>query len=408
MYSQKIVSQRLSKLHDHGIRVTRFSRDEILNWREHLSKKYPDWDGVSLSSLTTDERQFVENERILTKYDFRYWHDNYCVVQYDPNITGRAGVGLTDLWESQEMLLQRIAETEESNWELKKQGHPGHGIKVADHKARQLGHTHIARALSTHLTTRHLNIRGLAASVSDDMVKELWDRDKRIIANLPNWLLPPAVPKKTYFENVKEYMHWQDSGSIILFQQANQMTGLGQGRQFEVAHLTEVADWPDPDMIRNDFMPTVEHPANLTILESTAQGRGNFWHKFTESVRRGKQFGWVYHFTPWYVEKKKYWAIPPDDWKPNKMTELHLEKCRNTSPEFCFGKTVTPTWEQLYWYEKNRESAMEEGTLNYFLANYCATPEESFQHSGISAFPTEWLEEQRARVQSGVPYEIHV
>jgi len=63
--------------------------------------------------------------------------------------------------------------------------------------------------------------------------------------------------------------------------------------------------------------------------------------------------------------------------------------------------------ETLYWYETTRQEYQDAGKLNLFLTNYAATPEESFQHTNISAFSTEVIEKIRLGTKLGVPYEIH-
>ena len=112
----------------------------------------------------------------------------------------------------------------------------------------------------------------------------------------------------------------------------------------------------------------------------------------------------MYHFTPWYVEKKKYRERPPDDWVPSELTQLHAKKCRETSPEYCFGQTIEPDREQLYWYERKRSAAAKRKSLNRFLANYCSTHNESFQHSTEGSFDYETLERLRLGTMVGVPY----
>jgi len=64
------------------------------------------------------------------------------------------------------------------------------------------------------------------------------------------------------------------------------------------------------------------------------------------------------------------------------------------------------TREHLHWWETTRESARKDNKLHFFLTSYCATPEESFQHSNASAFPVELLDELRMRVRPGDPFDM--
>ena len=62
--------------------------------------------------------------------------------------------------------------------------------------------------------------------------------------------------------------------------------------------------------------------------------------------------------------------------------------------------------EHLYWWETERDAAIKSGTLNMFLSNYCATPEESFQHVNVAAFPPEILEKLRLQTKIGIATEF--
>jgi hypothetical protein len=164
---------------------------------------------------------------------------------------------------------------------------------------------------------------------------------------------------------------------------------LGTGQQYDVAHLTEVAQWDNPERIRLDFFDTLPlSPYTLAGLESVPLGRGNWWHDFTEEVRRGEHRRWHWIFVPSYVLGKKYSAVPPAGWNPSEHTLAHAKKVAETSPQYV-GRRVELTREQMYWWETERRSAQKAGELNLFLTNHAATPEESFQHSGQSAFDIE-------------------
>jgi len=181
---------------------------------------------------------------------------------------------------------------------------------------------------------------------------------------------------------------------------------LGQGRQFDLGHITEVAFFPYPAMIELDYFPAIPQGMNtLQMFESTANGRGNFWHQFSEEVRKGYHRRWSYIFVPYYVNDTKYTANPPPAWVPSELTLSHAKKVYSTSREFV-GKDVLLSKPQLYWYETEYNSAIKRGTLNFFLTNFCATPEESFQHSNQSAFSTETIQRLRLRTKPGMAYEV--
>lgn len=346
------------------------------------------------------ELDFMRNEVVLSTLDFRYFAERYSTIPKD-GVEG-GGTGSIRFWDSQELALKLVEKVQLNCYEAAKRKEPIDGILIAWHKARQLGATELSRVITMHRLCMYRDHRCMAASVDEDKIQELYDRDKLIYDNLPFFMRPNIG-----FDVKAEHLYFDKLNSRILYQISRQQSGVGQGRQFELAHLTECSSWENAAiMIEMQFFPTLPQSHNtLAILESTANGRGNWWHEFTERVRHRKAIQWQYLFVPWYAESKKYRRQPPVDWQPSELSLLHGQKVYETSPEFV-GKQVLLSREQLYWYETTRSQYVEAGTLNIFLTNWCATPEESFQHSNVSAFPPEYLEWARLEASSSkaVPY----
>ncbi len=256
-----------------------------------------------------------------------------------------------------------------------------------------------------HRLTRRAHQRGLAASIDDDKIQELYDRHKTLYDNLP-WYLKPGIKYDVKSQD------WQllDTESQMLYQTATQKGGIGQGRQRDIGQFTELASW---DQVTNtayqfelQFVPTLPQSKwTLFVAESTALTRGDWFHGFTDRLRRGRKPGWIYTFIPYYAMEKKYTRTPPEGWQPAELTKRHLRRVWDTSEEF-LGRQVMLTKEQAYWYESEYESAREARALNFFLTNYCATPEESFQHATRGAFDTELLDALRKSTTNPGMYEI--
>ena len=400
MYNERVVERHLHAVTKKlKVKLKRTPIAKAEDWCAHLTSLLKD--GKLKRPLKAEERAHIQNERLLSKFDFRYWAERYGTLALDGSVG--LGIGHFHPWESQELTLALIATIEEQNFDAFEEGSPCDGICIVQHKSRQLGATAISRLLMMHRATLWEYTRAMAASVDEPKVHDqLYSRDKVCYDNLP-WFLRPRLQ----FDVKDKHLTFDGIHSSIMYQQSNQESGLGQGSQFDIAHLTEVASWQNPAVIRYDFIPTIpQSPFAFCILESTANGRGNWWHTFTEEVRRREHRRWHYCFWPWYVNARKYRAKPPDDWKPSELTLLHAKKVHETSHEWV-GRDVLLPKEQLYWYEAERASAKRLGELNLFLTNYATTPEESFQHSTLSAFSTELLEEFRLQTQMGQSHEFH-
>jgi len=325
----------------------------------------------------------------------------YSASRYHTIPSNGGGVCQFQFWDSQRIFLRKMASVEEEMHDRKSRGETTDGMLIVGHKARQLGETMLDRSICMHRLTTQQHRRAMAASVDDDKIQELYDRDKLIWDSLPWWLKPEIG-----YDTKAAHLYFGKLDSRIIYQVSSQKSGLGVGRQFDFAHLTELSTWINPSAVELDFFPTLPQSiSTFCLLESTAYGRGNWWHEFTERVRKGLTRRWTYVFIPWYAEPSKYRSTPPPDWVPSEVAMLHAQRIHETSHEFG-GHSIMIPRENLYWWESTREEYRRAGNLNFFLTNYCSTPEESFQHSGQSAFDPELIESLRLNASDGVSYEL--
>jgi hypothetical protein len=397
VYSRRIVEQNLERIERKtGLKLKHHERDYC---RERTEELQPLWTGSDTSrALSRDEAAFIANEQILCALDFRYFFERYYTLEIDGVLGG--GIGQMPLGEAQIILLDRIAKAQEEEYDKAARGETVDGVLIVDHKARQIWHTALCRAFAMHRAITMPHSRCHAGSVDDDKIDILYRRDSLAHEMLP-WFLKPKITTVDKSQNV-EY----STGSRIIYMANNKKSSFGQGDQFDLAHETECSEWPYFASITVDLLPALPQNKNtLAVLESRANGRNNAWHEFTEDVRHGRKRRWRYSFIPWYAEPQKYRRTPPLDWVPSDAAVLHAKKVHETSPEFV-GKAVYLPREQLFWWETTREEYVVDRRLNYFLTNYCATPEESFQHSGNSAFDVELLDELRSRGKEGDNYEF--
>ncbi len=398
MYSQAVVERNLEVLAKQGIRVQRRPIEEC----RALSVKFKllvAEDGQLKRALSPEETAFIRSETVLCRADFRYWAERYGFCELDAQEGG--GVGPVRFWASQERALALIAKREEECWTQFDKNGFSEGILTVWHKARQLGATAVMRLISMHRMFFYKHTRLVAASLDEKKVHELYTRDKIAFDNLPFYLQP-----KVEFDVKDQHFSFENLKSRLTYQQANQQSGIGTGSQFDVFHFTEVAMWAWADRLKFDFFPAIPKSRYVFgAVESTANGRGNFWHEFSENVRNGETgFGtWTYIFAPYYIEPTKYRRACPDDHEFSDIAKQHAEMVERTSADI-LGQTQRLTKDQMYWWETEREMYRKDGSLNIFLTNYCATPEESFQHSTMSALPIETIEWMRSTALKGMPY----
>lgn len=403
MYSQNVTERKIHALRARGITIERKSVDEVVSVTWKLEEKFEKSQGQA--PLTVRESEFIKNEQRLCRLDFRYWALRYGYIEMDTSVSKVTGVQrIQEFWPSQERALSLIAKREEESYrELEEHGFTD-GIMAVWHKTRQQFATATMRLITGHRMSTVPGTRAIAASLDDTKVGEIYKRDHYWLDNLP-FFLKPAVQF-----DVKNGGMTFENKSTITYQQANQEAGVGTGQQFDMSHMTEVALWPDPWRLQFDFMPAVPKAVGTFVaFESTANGRGqyNFWHQLTESIRK-REPGferWIYIFTPHYLNPQKNRLIPPMGWEPSPKTKEHEELIERTSFDIC-GETRRASKEQLYWYETEFKQASKMGTLNIFLTNYPATPEQSFQHSAQAALPVDTIDWLRSTCIMGMPYNV--
>lgn len=371
-----------------------------------------DSDGKLTRRLTPEETRYITSERLASKIDFRYWLERYTKIR-KATTTGLQLRPLSPLWESQELVLRKLAERELA---IRATNYPD-GILATVLKARQLGVTTLTEAIITHrVTTRTYQSALLAADVTEQSGYMFNDIFLQMIEHLP-WFLKPTV-RSIRTAGEKRHVQWENH-SIVRMSSGKSMRGalqgessrkkgnIGRGRTHGLVHLTELPTWENPAQIDNSLEPGIPAMQDaFALFEATASGRDDWWHEHWR-ISEAETYRYFGIFIGWYIEKRKYWLPAPVSWQPSSETLAHAGRIELTSSRWV-GSTVTPTREQLYWYERRRSAMAKAGRLGEFLGEFPAEPEEAFQHAGRSIFTVEQVERLKglAKPPVGGAYEF--
>lgn len=361
------------------------ARDSISHSRALVDLYNPDTH-TTIRPLTDAERLFILNEQQLSMIDFGYFAERYVHV----NKAGQELAPLYPLWESQRLILGEMARVEKVR---RDEGHPD-GILANVLKGRQLGCSTLAQALVTHRVVSQRNVRALIGSDTPDNSGSdgLFGMTELIVENLPWWLKPSEK-----FHTKNQHIHF-DNGSRVRTESGKSMKGsltekggskgqMGRSKTYSVVHLSELSTWEHAEQIDDALMPAVPvTPRTFMLCESTAKGRGNWWHRQWLAAVRGSDPRFVPIFIPWYAEQTKYWLPAPASWAPDSTTLAFARRAELDGPKY-LHRRVDLAREQLRWYEQNRRTFEEKGQLYKFLEEYPATPDEAFQYSGRGIFP---------------------
>ena len=245
-------------------------------------------------------------------------------------------------------------------------------------KGRQMG-------LSTFTTARvfwksYFNAYNKSVVMAHDSATSdsLFNMSRNTISNMPEEFRP--VFKKS---NAKEIMFEHNESGYRLYTAGSPEAG--RGTTPTIAHLSEVAFWThDEKILAGLFQGISEADGTEVILESTANGVGNEFHRLWKGAVNGEN-DYLPIFVPWYLMPEyRRTVLEPEEFRETlSEDEVKLQELHDLDLE------------QLYW----RRLKVAEGGLSKFKQEYPCTPEEAFQVSGANVFNIE-------KLQSLVPSQI--
>lgn len=170
-----------------------------------------------------------------------------------------------------------------------------------------------------------------------------------------------------------------------------------RSQNISMAHLTEVGVWQatkgkkPEDLVQSIFGSILSGPYTVKVMESTAKGVGNYFHRTWIDAMEGRN-NFTPVFIPWFLIDTYSTYIDPKAYNDfiSTMTEREHEL-------FSLGATL----EAIAWY---REKAKEFSDLWRFLSEFPSTAAEAFQSTGRRIFPLEYVERARRTTLPPVYY----
>jgi len=178
---------------------------------------------------------------------------------------------------------------------------------------------------------------------------------------------PVAVKHELETSNAKELLfRGMDSGYTVGTAGSK---GTGRSATTQLFHGSEIGYWPNAQEHAAGIMQTVHRVAGTEIiLESTANGVGNMFHKMVMNAIRGVG-DYEFIFIPWYWHEE-YRITPPKDFSL-------------TSEEKEYKTTYKLNNAQMYW---RRLKNIDLGDEWLFKREYPANVNEAFETSAEDVF----------------------
>lgn len=346
-----------------------------------------------------DELIYVENERILCK-----WDADYFLTHYYHYLSIEAKYRLFEYLIPQKINMWIIAEQEIKRVAIRK-------FTV---KARQQGETTWSQGIILHRLAYFSDIVSMIASLDSDSSGELSKKFTAAMNKLPWWNRPYL---KSYLGE-EEYTY--DNGSNFDLGYGTQKS-LGRGRTAQVAHLSEIPFYKYPEKAIEESLLNQMHetPWEIVLMEGTAEGRDNYFHKKYKEIIAGMESGltsFIFAFHPWCARGDIYptetWirarSSAFENWTPDKKTIQHAEKLRKwVSTNKYYSKLWGSNWklsrEQMFYYEVERNNAVKNNALHTFLKEKPSDPEEAFQHGGTTIYPVQTMLDMSDFAQQKIP-----
>lgn len=228
--------------------------------------------------LTTDGRQLILEESLMRLRDFQYFAETFFKIR-----TKNGAVMPFQLNRAQLYIHNRLEA------QLKETGK----VRAICLKGRQQGVSTYVQARYFHKTITNRGIKTFILTHESAATKNLFDMTRRYYENLPPGLIPRAnrdSQKELKFESI-------DSGYAIGTAGAK---GTGRSQTVQLLHSSEVAFQPNAAEHAQGLMQAVgDQHGTEVILESTANGIGNYFHSVWVAAEQGKS-DFQAIFVPWY------------------------------------------------------------------------------------------------------------
>lgn len=210
--------------------------------------------------------------------DFKYFSQNFFKIRtkrgsVDPFVLNKAQLYLHDILEKQ----------------LKETGK----IRAVILKGRQQGVSTYVQARYFHKTITSQGIKTFILTHEAEATKNLFEMTKRFYDCLPDGLCPRAEKDST-----KELrFNALDSGYSV---GTAGNKGAGRSQTVQLCHCSEVGFYPHAEEHAQGLMQAIGTQAGTElILESTANGLGNYFHSVWTGAEQGTN-GFIPIFIPWY------------------------------------------------------------------------------------------------------------
>jgi hypothetical protein len=236
-----------------------------------------------------------------------------------------------------------------------------------------------------------VNWNSIIAADTDEHALNVQSMFQRAIEEYDTFITDGTPIKFSPYENMKSTRQIKHRGARITIGSVQHPEFI-RSSNIAMAHLTEVGIWPttpkhDPQSLAQSLAGSIlKKPYRLRILESTAKGVGNFFHRtWLRAVKGTNEYTPV--FVPWYMI----------DIYSRQVTEGYEKLIRSFTDYDKMLFRLGATLEAIAYYIDMRNEDFAENSKGIFN-EFPSLPEEAFQSTGNNFYPIEYVERLRQGV----------
>lgn len=338
--------------------------------------------GECLHECATEQRREAVWQRwieVRIRYDFEFWAILFV------RIKDKQGDG--DIPFRLNRPQRRVLEVME---EMRRAGKP---IRIVLLKARQWGGSTLIQMYMAWIQLVHRRSwNSVICAHLKDAAANIKAMYSKLLENYPGWLLhSDRSPRFQPFERMSNTSVIADTSCRVTIGSAESPESI-RGADAVMAHLSEVAFWnhtrlrSPESLIRSVCGSIALLPYSVVVLESTANGTGNYFHRECERAKRGESDK-RFIFVPWF--EIEMYSLPVTDYGALIASLDDYERGL-----WDRGATL----EAIAWYRTKRKEYHDAADM---MAEYPSDDVEAFSYSGERVFDIRAV--QRLREQCRPP-----
>lgn len=281
--------------------------------------------------------------------------------------------------------------------EMERQRKAGRPIRIIVLKSRQWGcSTLVCHYLLWLQTRRHENWHALICAHVKPAAAVLSGQMHDIVKFRPDDAPQLSIKRYLGLQSVSEL---QPSDSRITICTARNPDG-ARGSDFMMAHLSEVAYWPASgvheasELVRSVCSAVPRVAESLVIMESTANGPGNYFHAEWQRALAG-QSDKTAVFATWHeVEYHRERLVLPEAETWRRLTDYERR---------LWEPPLNLSLEQIFWYHNQ---TLAQGGRIAMMREHPTTPDEAFSPAALAVFDPADLERLRRGIAEPRRYEV--